>query len=112
MKSSLHRLIPFLVLILRLPIPKTRLNSIPQLPSSYHGRLASRHSTLHFSDYSTSVLSIRSRLVCPFITPRMEHTEKTASTVKGVCLLVRYLAMDVLLLHAYASRECVYRVVA
>jgi hypothetical protein len=38
----------FLVIILQLPIPKTRLNSIPLLPSSYPGRLASRNSTLRF----------------------------------------------------------------
>jgi hypothetical protein len=35
----------FLAIILQLPIPKTRLNSIPLLPSSYPGRLASRNST-------------------------------------------------------------------
>jgi hypothetical protein len=34
---------------LQLPIPKTRLNSIPLLPSSYPGRLASRNSTLHLT---------------------------------------------------------------
>jgi hypothetical protein len=34
MKSSLHGLIPFLALILRLPVPKTRLYAIP---SSYPG---------------------------------------------------------------------------
>jgi hypothetical protein len=45
MKSSLHRLIPFLVIILQLAIPKTRLNSIPLVPSSYPGRVASRKST-------------------------------------------------------------------
>jgi hypothetical protein len=36
----------------------------------------------------------------------MNHTENTASVVKEVCLLVRFLAMDVLMLHAYALREC------
>jgi hypothetical protein len=35
----------FFAIILLLPIPKTRLNSIPLLPSSYPGRLASRNST-------------------------------------------------------------------
>jgi hypothetical protein len=34
------------------------------------------------------------------------------SNVNGACLLVCYLSMDVLLLHTYTSRECVYRVVA
>jgi hypothetical protein len=38
----------FLAVFLQLPTPKTRLNSIPLLPSSYPGRLASRNSTLHF----------------------------------------------------------------
>jgi hypothetical protein len=31
---------------------------------------------------------------------------------KEVCLLARYLAVDVLMLHAYALQECVYRLVA
>jgi hypothetical protein len=56
----------FLALILWLPIPKTRLNSIPLLPSSYPGRLAPRNSTLHFR----LLFSTRSRLLCLFITPR------------------------------------------
>jgi hypothetical protein len=61
---------PFLALILRLPIPKTRLQSIPLLPSSYPGRLASRNSTLHFP---TRLLFYRLGPVfwlCPFINPR------------------------------------------
>jgi hypothetical protein len=32
----------FLAIILQLPIPRTRLNSVPLLPSSYPGRLASQ----------------------------------------------------------------------
>jgi hypothetical protein len=36
----------FLAIILQLPIPKTRLHSIPLLPSSCPGRLSSRNSTL------------------------------------------------------------------
>jgi hypothetical protein len=48
MKSSIHCLIPFIALILRLPIPKTRLSLIPLLPSSHPGRLVSRSSTIHF----------------------------------------------------------------
>jgi hypothetical protein len=39
----------FLDIILQLPIPKTRLNSIPLLPSSYPGWLEPRNSTLHFT---------------------------------------------------------------
>jgi hypothetical protein len=51
MKSSLHSLIPFLAFILRLPIPKTRLLTIPLFPSSYPGRMASGSSTHHFRLY-------------------------------------------------------------
>jgi hypothetical protein len=36
----------FLAIILQLPIPKTQLNSIPLLPTSYPGRMASRNSAL------------------------------------------------------------------
>jgi hypothetical protein len=32
----------------------------------------------------------------------MNHAENTAFVVKETCLLIRYLAMDVLLLHAFA----------
>jgi hypothetical protein len=39
----------FLAIILQLPIPKTRLNSIPLLPSSYLSRLTSPNSTHFFS---------------------------------------------------------------
>jgi hypothetical protein len=45
MKSSFHRLIPFLPLFCN-----CQLNSIPLLPSPYPGRLASRNSTLHSSE--------------------------------------------------------------
>jgi hypothetical protein len=38
----------FLAIILQLPIPKARFNSMPLLPSSYPGRLDSRNSTLQF----------------------------------------------------------------
>jgi hypothetical protein len=47
---------PFLAIILQLPIPKTRLNSILLLPSSQPGRLAPRNSTLRFA---TTVLCCR-----------------------------------------------------
>jgi hypothetical protein len=40
----------FLAIILQLPIPKTRVSSIPLFPSSYPGRLASRNSTLFNSN--------------------------------------------------------------
>jgi hypothetical protein len=55
MKSSFHRLIPFLAVVLRLKIPKTWLNSIPLLPGPYYVRLASGKSTLH----STALLQCR-----------------------------------------------------
>jgi hypothetical protein len=59
MESSFHKLIPFLALILRLPIPKIRLRSIP---GSCPGRMASRSSTLHFRlDYSASTTSTTSQ---------------------------------------------------
>jgi hypothetical protein len=45
MESSFAQPNSFLAIILQLPIPETRLNSIPLLPSSYSGRLASRNST-------------------------------------------------------------------
>jgi hypothetical protein len=48
LKSTVHRLISFLAIILHLPIPKTQLYSVPLLPTSYPGRLASRNSTFHF----------------------------------------------------------------
>jgi hypothetical protein len=69
MKSSFHRRIPFLALILRLPIPKTRLHSIPLLSGSYPGRLASRSSTLHFRLHYCTIFG-RVFWRCPFITPR------------------------------------------
>jgi hypothetical protein len=69
MKPSLHRLIPFLARILRLPITRTRLHSILLLPRSYPDRMESRSSTLHC--LLLILLSITpSRLLCPFITPR------------------------------------------
>jgi hypothetical protein len=47
----------FLAIILQLPFPKTRLNSICLLPSSYPGRLASRNSTqLHTAPASFRTL--------------------------------------------------------
>jgi hypothetical protein len=105
MKSSVHSLIPFLALIL--PILKTRLHSIPLLPSSYLYRLASRGSTLHLR--LLLLLYSVAFSVSSYISSA-QTTENTASIVKEVCLLVRCLAMGVLLLLAYSSRECVYQV--
>jgi hypothetical protein len=56
-----------------------------------------------------------SRLVTvPFYNASARTPRKTPSSiVKYACLLIRYLAMDVLILSCeYASRECVYRAVA
>jgi hypothetical protein len=69
MKYSLHRRIPFIVLILRLPNPETRL---PSIPSSYPGRLKSRNSTLH-----SRLFYSRSRLLTvPFYNPSARTTQK------------------------------------
>jgi hypothetical protein len=53
-------------------------------------------------------LSDESRVFCVLSLPLgTDHTENTASIINEACLPVVCLAMDVLLLHAYASRECV-----
>jgi hypothetical protein len=52
----------FLAIILQMPIPKTRLSSIPLLPSSYPGRLASRNSTLLVS---TEIFFITTQKIQP-----------------------------------------------
>jgi hypothetical protein len=70
MKSTFHSLIPFLS-FLQLPIPKTRLNSVSLLPSSYPGRLASQTLKLHSTRLlSTTLLYSQIEFLCPFITPR------------------------------------------
>jgi hypothetical protein len=55
-----------LAIILQLPIPKTWLNSIPLLPSSYPGRLASRNSTQFFSTELFFIIALHG--------PRRKHT--------------------------------------
>jgi hypothetical protein len=62
----------FLATILQLPIPKTRLNSTPLLPSSYPGRLASRNST------NSSKLNCSLYLLCT------NHTENSLYYWEGV----------------------------
>jgi hypothetical protein len=79
----------FLATFLQLPVPKTRLNSIPLLPIFYPGRLASRNSTLL---YSTTTLLAASSV--SFYNPSTLTTQKTHSIVKEACLLLRCLAMD------------------
>jgi hypothetical protein len=71
MKSSLHSLVHFLPLFSSCQF--RRLNSIPLLPSSYPGRLASWNSTLHFRLLLYTRLLLLLGCVfwlCPFITPR------------------------------------------
>jgi hypothetical protein len=65
----------FLAIILQLPVPKTRLNSIPLLSSSYPGRLASRSSTFHLEIWN----SILQRLCT-------DHVENSISIVGKACL--------------------------
>jgi hypothetical protein len=84
----------FLAIILQLPIPKMQLSSIPLLPSSYPGRLASRNSTLN-SQLLCLVASSDSVSFYNYSTPT---TQKTASIVKRRVLLACYLPMDGLLL--------------
>jgi hypothetical protein len=102
MKASFNRLIPFLCLILRLSIPKTRLHSIP---SSYLGRLASRNLTFHFRlEYS----AWSSLLTVPFHNPSAWTTHKTVFIVKDACLLVCYLAVGVVLFYTLTLRGEVF----
>jgi hypothetical protein len=69
-------------------------------------------SSLHFRlDYS-AFTTRSSDLLCPFIIPRIESHGKHPYTFKEACLVVRYLAIDVLLSRARVLRECVYRAVA
>jgi hypothetical protein len=63
----------FLAIILQLPIPKTRLNSIPLLSASYPGRLSSRNSTF-FLDYC-SLFSLL--LTVSFYNPSARTAQKT-----------------------------------
>jgi hypothetical protein len=82
----------FLAIILQLTIPNTRLNSIPLLPSSYPGRLASRNSTLHFT------LCCWTLIYNHFA----RSTLKTQPILLRGCFLIRCLAIDILWLSALA----------
>jgi hypothetical protein len=78
MKSSLHRLIPllpFLLIYLTMPCPEL--------------------------DNLTTILS--NDLLCPFISLRQGPHRKHSLSIVEVCLLIRCLITDVLLLRAYAS---------
>jgi hypothetical protein len=83
----------FLPIILQLPVPKTRLISIPLFPGSYPGRLTSCNSTVRFT-------------LCCWTVPYNHFartTQKIASIVKKAFLLVRCLAIVVLLLLALVA---------
>jgi hypothetical protein len=84
MKSSCHSLIPFLPFLLNhITLPSPELG--PILDNS---NFTAHSTTEHF-----------------FVTT--SHAENTASIVKEACLLIRCLAMDILLLRAFASaRMC------
>jgi hypothetical protein len=109
--KSCHSLVPFLPLFCSCQF--RRLDSIQSqahIPAGWHVKARP-----FISDSTTLLLLLRttwSHLLCPFITLGMDNTESTAFIVKEACLPVRYLAMDILLLNAYTSRECVHRVVA
>jgi hypothetical protein len=94
MKSSCHRLIPFLPFLLNhLRLPSPELDKIPFLP-----------------DYSTSTTP-----VLPIISyNHFARTQrKTPSSIfKNACVLVRNLEMDVIFSRARVLPECVYRFVA
>jgi hypothetical protein len=90
--SSLHSLINFFRVLPQLPTPKSRLNSIPLLPSSYPGRLASRNSTQFYTaPASFATLSFMTTLHGS----RRKHVH---SIVEKACLHLRCLEIDVLLL--------------
>jgi hypothetical protein len=113
MESSFRSLTPFFAIILQLPIPKTRLHSIPLLPSSYPGRLESRNSTLHSTRLHSMLLLPASELflITTLHGPRRKHS---LYIVGNVCLQRRRIATIVILLLLVYSlpQECVYRVVA
>jgi hypothetical protein len=92
-KSSRHSLIPFLPFLfndLRLPFPELD-------PLLFRLLFCTPFSLLTLLSYDSSAR-----------TPR----KTPSSFVENACSLDRYLAMDVLLLSAYASCECVYQPVA
>jgi hypothetical protein len=107
MKSSFHSLNSSLTIILQLLIPKTRLSSIPVIPSSYPGRLASRNSTVLLNwtllyDYLAWTTQKTQSLYCwegVFTAPL--HSNGSYSIVAcvfisaGMCLPSRCLAMNV-----------------
>jgi hypothetical protein len=85
--------IPFLS-FLQLITPKTTLSSSPLLPSSYPGRLASE-TRLFLTTFYTAEYFLITSLHGPH--------GNTASIFKDACLLLRYLAIDVIFLCALAG---------
>jgi hypothetical protein len=96
-----------LAIILQLPIPKILFKSIPLLTSQQAGIPKLDSSLLIAVLYSLFHL-----LTVSFYNPSARTTQKTAFIVKDACLLVQYLAVNLLLLHAYTLQECVYQVVS
>jgi hypothetical protein len=80
------------------------------MKSSWHSLIPLLPSfcSCQFRSFDSTTLNYCSNL------PRLARTlRKTPSSVKSACLLVRYLAVDVVLLsRARVLRECVYRAVA
>jgi hypothetical protein len=107
MKSSCHSLVPFLPLFCSCQFQ--RLDSIqlqaPKLISWQAGilKLDSSPSTTVLYSYCFSHYS---RDLCPFITNRYKPHRKHPRNVKEVCLLVHYVAMDVLLSLTHAAGMC------
>jgi hypothetical protein len=94
--------------MLRLPIPKTRLHSVRLVPSSRQTGVLNLDPSFPTTDYSapaTSHTTPSSLLTVTFYNTSARTTQKTAFIFEEACLLVHYLAMNVLL-HAYTSRGC------
>jgi hypothetical protein len=111
MKSSFHSLIPFLPLFCYCQFRK--LDFIKFLCSQALILLSWRLETRFFTSRLLTLLvyySVASSV--SFYNPSARATQKTAFIIKKACLLARYVTKDVLLLHAYATRECVYQIVA
>jgi hypothetical protein len=99
----------FLAIILQLPIPKTRLNSILLLPSSYLGRLASRNSTrlcnlkwtLLFNHFARTTQKTQPLYCWEGVFTAPLHRNGSCSIVAcvfvptGMCISSRCLAMNV-----------------
>jgi hypothetical protein len=112
-KWSLHCAAKFPFLPLLCDCQFQRLDSIQFLSSKVRIPAGCRLEARPFFSDSTItilyslVLSFSRVLLCSFITPTHGPHEKHSCTVKGACLLVRYLAMDVLLSRARVLWECV-----